>query len=82
LVYYFTPNSIYNWTQLERIFHEKFFREETRVSLIDLMNVERCNIETIDDNLNQFRQLKLRCYTQIQEHEFIRMVVVGLKFSF
>lgn len=46
------------------------------------MNVERCNIETIDDNLNQFRQLKLRCYTQIQEHEFIRMVVVGLKFSF
>ena len=28
-----------------------------------------------------FRQMKSRCYTQIPEHELVRMVVTGLDFS-
>jgi len=38
-------NLIHNWVQLERNFHEQFFRGETQVSLIDLMNVKRFNNE-------------------------------------
>lgn len=45
------------------------------------MTVIRCNTETIDDYLNRFRQLKSRCFTQIQEHELVQMVVACLKFS-
>lgn len=48
---------IFYWTQLERMFHEQFFKGEIKVSLINLMNVKRCNVESIDDYLNGFRQL-------------------------
>ncbi|XP_057452397.1 uncharacterized protein LOC130744220 [Lotus japonicus] len=43
------PNSIHNWTQLERVFHEQFFRGESKVSLKELASVKRKFKETIDD---------------------------------
>ena len=62
------PNSICNWNQLERTFHEQFFRGETKVNLMDLMNVKRHPDESIDDYLSRFRQMKAKCFTQIPEH--------------
>ena len=35
------PHSIHSWIQLERVFHEQFFRGETKVSLMDLIGVKR-----------------------------------------
>nr|KYP40071.1 Mitogen-activated protein kinase kinase kinase [Cajanus cajan] len=35
------PNSIHTWVQLEGSFHEHFFIEETKVSIVDLMNIKR-----------------------------------------
>jgi len=35
------PNSIYTWAQLERVFHEHFFKGQTRVILIDLGHYEK-----------------------------------------
>nr|KYP70906.1 hypothetical protein KK1_010146 [Cajanus cajan] len=75
------PNSIHTWVQLEGSFHEHFFREETKVSIVDLMNIKRQSNETLDDYLNRFRQLKSRCYTNIPEHELVRIAATGLDFS-
>ena len=76
------PNSIYTWVQLERVFHEHFFRVKAMVSAIDLGTTKGFNSEIIEDYLNIFRQMKSRCYTQIPEHELVTMTVVGLDFSF
>ena len=51
-----------------------------KVSLVDVMNNKRHNVESVDDYLNSFRQLKAGCLTQILEHELVQMVVVDLKF--
>ncbi|XP_057421488.1 uncharacterized protein LOC130715404 [Lotus japonicus] len=75
------PNSIHNWTQLERVFHEQFFRGESKVSLKELASVKRKFKETIDDYLNRFRQWKSKCFTQVPEHEFVEMAAGGLDYS-
>ena len=63
------------------MFNEHFFRGETKVSLIDLEITKCFNSETIEDYLNRFRQMKSRCFTQILEHELVRMAIAGLDFS-
>lgn len=42
------PNSIQTWAQLERIFHEQFYRGETKINLMDLVNVKRMPNESVD----------------------------------
>ena len=63
------------------MFHEHFFRWETKVSLIDLATSKHFNSETIEDYLNRFWQMKSWCYSQIQEHELVRMATTSLDFS-
>ena len=63
------------------LFHENLFRGETKVSLINLATTKHFNNETIEDYLNRFRQMKSRCFTQILEHELVRMAIAGLDFS-
>ncbi|XP_057452179.1 uncharacterized protein LOC130743999 [Lotus japonicus] len=75
------PNSIHNWVQLERVFHEQFFRGESKVSLKELASVKRKFKETIDDYLNRFRQMKSKCFTQVPEHELVEMAAGGLDYS-
>jgi len=38
------------------------------------------NNESLEDYLNRFRQMKSGCYTQILEHELVRMTTIGLDF--
>lgn len=63
------PNSIHTWVQLEKNFYEKFFRGETKVSLVDSVSIKRQANKSIDDYLNRFRQMKAKCLTQVPEHE-------------
>lgn len=44
------------------------------------MNVKIYNAKSIDDYLNRFIQLKARCFTQIPEHELVRIATTGPKF--
>lgn len=37
--------------------------------------------EPIDDYLNRFRLLKVRCFTQVPKHELAEMVAGGLDYS-
>ncbi|XP_027368230.1 uncharacterized protein LOC113874205 [Abrus precatorius] len=73
-------NSIHNWNQLERRFHEQFFRGKAKVSLMDLVNIKRMHNEFIDDYLNRFQQMRSRCFTQIPEYELVQMAVGGLEY--
>ncbi|XP_057418292.1 uncharacterized protein LOC130712479 [Lotus japonicus] len=74
------PNSVHTWAQLERVFHEQFFRGECKVSLKELASVKREVAESIDDYLNRFRQLTSRCFTQVPEHELVMMPAGGLEY--
>ncbi|RDX82926.1 hypothetical protein CR513_36223, partial [Mucuna pruriens] len=46
-----------------------FTSGETKVSMVDLINIKRFNTKSIDDYLNRFRKMKSRCYKQILKHE-------------
>ncbi|XP_058778195.1 uncharacterized protein LOC131652365, partial [Vicia villosa] len=57
------PQSVFSWSQLERLFHEQFYMGQSKISLKELAGVRRKGTETVDDYLNRFRLLKAR-YTQ------------------
>jgi len=69
------------WTQLERLFHEKFYTGQSKISLKELASVRRKITESIDDYLNRFRLLKVICFTQVPEHELVEMAAGGLNYS-
>lgn len=56
-------NSIYDWTRLERLFHEHFYMGPSNISLKELSSIKHKFSEPIDDYLNRFRFLKARCFT-------------------
>ncbi|XP_050909590.1 uncharacterized protein LOC127123415 [Lathyrus oleraceus] len=74
-------NSIHSWNQLERMFHEQFYMGKTKISLKELASLRRKFTEPINDNLNKFRLLKAKCFTQVPEHELVEMAVGGLDYS-
>jgi hypothetical protein len=45
------------------------------------VSVRRRKTESIDDYLNRFRLLKARCFTQVPEHELVKMAIGGLDYS-
>ncbi|XP_058758980.1 uncharacterized protein LOC131632215 [Vicia villosa] len=69
------PNSIDSWSKLEKRFHENFYEGHSKISLVELSNIKRRFLETIDDYLNRFKPLKAKCFTQIPEHELVQMAV-------
>ncbi|XP_058741183.1 uncharacterized protein LOC131613539 [Vicia villosa] len=75
------PNSIDTWSQLVRLFHEQFYMGQTKISLKELASIKRKFTEPIDDYLNRFRLLKVRCFTVVPEHELVEMAVGGLDYS-
>ncbi|XP_057432903.1 uncharacterized protein LOC130725716 [Lotus japonicus] len=75
------PNSIHNWNELEGAFHEQFFRGETKVTLMDLVNVKRQPNESIDDCLIRFKHMETRCSTHVPEFELVKMAIGGLDYS-
>ena len=54
---------------------------QTKISLKELASVKRRFTEPIDGYLNRFRLLKARCFTQVPEHELVKMAAGGLDYS-
>jgi hypothetical protein len=48
------PHSIFTWSQLEKTFHEQFYKGQSKISLKKLASVRRKTSESIDDYLNRF----------------------------
>ncbi|WJX30008.1 hypothetical protein P8452_18592 [Trifolium repens] len=61
------PHSIFNWNQLERVFHEQFYMGQSKISLKELASVRRKIPESVDDYLNRFRLLKARYMAQLAD---------------
>ncbi|WJX24020.1 hypothetical protein P8452_13183 [Trifolium repens] len=61
------PHSIFNWNQLERVFHEQFYMGQSKINLKELASVRRKTPESIDDYLNRFRLLKARDMAQLAD---------------
>ena len=76
-----SPYSIQHWTELERLFHEQFYMGQSKISLKELESGKRSSTESIDDYINRFRLLKARCFTQVPEHELVKMAAGGLDCS-
>ncbi|XP_050916710.1 uncharacterized protein LOC127131862 [Lathyrus oleraceus] len=74
-------NSIQDWTRLERLFHEQFYMGQSKINLKELASIRRKFSELIDDYLNRFWLLKARCFTQVPEHELVKIVAGGLNYS-
>ena len=75
------PHSIQHLTQLERLFHEKNYMGQSKISLKELESVKRRATEYINDYLNRFILLNAMCFTQVLEHESVKMTVGGLDYS-
>lgn len=75
------PNSIDTLPHLERLFLEKFYMGQAKISLKELANIKRKFTKPIDDYLNRFCLLKSRCFTVVPEHELVKMVTGGLDYS-
>lgn len=54
---------------------------ETKISLKKLASIKRKFTKPIDDYLNRFRLLKVRCFTQVPEHELVETAAGGLDYS-
>ncbi|XP_058727724.1 uncharacterized protein LOC131599348, partial [Vicia villosa] len=52
------PQSLFSWNQLERLFHEKFYMGQSKISLKELAGVRRKGTEPVDDYLNRFSLYK------------------------
>lgn len=74
-------HSISDWSLLERLFHKQFYMGQSKISLKELSSVKRKLAESIDDYLNRFQLLKIRCFTQVPEHEIVKMIIGGLDYS-
>lgn len=72
---------IHDWTRLERLFHEQFYMEQSKIYLKELASVKWKFSKLIDDYLNRFRFLKAKCFTQVPEHELVEMAAGDLDYS-
>lgn len=70
-------HSINDLSQLERLFHEQFYMGQSKISLKKLSSVKQKFAKSIDNYLNRFRLLKIRCFTQVPEHELVEMAAGG-----
>jgi len=75
------PHLIQHWIELERLFHEKFYRGQSNFSLKELASVNKSSAESVDDYPNRFRLLKARCFIQVLEPELVQMAAGGLDYS-
>src|ERR1043165_3591995 len=57
------------------------YEGHSKISLVELSNINRKFAEIIDDYLNRFRALKARCFTQVPEHELVQMAAGGFDYS-
>ena len=54
---------------------------QSKISLKELASVRRQTTKFIDDYLNRFKLLKAICFTQVHEHELVKMAAGGQDYS-
>ncbi|XP_059627576.1 uncharacterized protein LOC132270413 [Cornus florida] len=74
-------NSVFNWPQMEELFHNQFYRTETEPTLADLSRLSQLPSESVETFIARFRRARLRCRVPLPEREYIRLALNGLDFE-
>ncbi|XP_024171894.1 uncharacterized protein LOC112177886 [Rosa chinensis] len=75
------PNSIQNWADMERAFHEQFYRAEPEVTNADLAKMYQAAHESAQDFLDRFKAARNKCRVNLGELEFVRIAQQGLNYE-
>lgn len=54
---------------------------QSKISLKELASMRQKMAESIDDYLNRFRIIKSGCFTQVLEHELVKLAAWVLNYS-
>lgn len=76
------PNSIQTWRDLERAFHDRFYKAEQNIPVAELAKSFQTATETAQEYIGRFKLLRTRCKAQLAESEFVEMALAGLGFEF
>ena len=70
------PNSINTWREMERAFHDQYYRAQQEIRLADLAKTSQMSHETPQEYLSRFKLARARCLVRLPESEFVDMAVV------
>ncbi|KAF3431907.1 hypothetical protein FNV43_RR26643 [Rhamnella rubrinervis] len=73
-------NSIHTWQEMEKKFHEQFYRIEPEVSMADLSRLYQRESETAESFLARFKRARNRCHLDVPEREFVKLAMSGLSY--
>lgn len=75
------PNSIQNWTEMEKVFQEQLYRAEPEITIAYLAKMHQESHESAQDFLDRFKIARNKCRVNLSELEFIRLAQQGLTFE-
>ncbi|XP_021810941.1 uncharacterized protein LOC110754209 [Prunus avium] len=76
------PNSVRDWSDMERIFQEHFYQTNREITVAELARMNQAPDESPRDYLQRFKTCGNWCRTNLPEREFVKMAEEGLEFEY
>ncbi|XP_021829945.1 uncharacterized protein LOC110770168 [Prunus avium] len=76
------PNSVRDWSYMERIFHEHFYQTNREITVAELARMSQASDESPRDYLQRFKTCRNWCRTNLPERELFKMAKEGLEFEY
>ncbi|CAL9018790.1 unnamed protein product [Prunus brigantina] len=77
-----SPNSVRDWSDMERIFHEHFYQTNREITVAELARMSQAADESPRDYLQRFKTCRNWCRTNLPEREFVKIDEEGLEFEY
>ncbi|CAL9011793.1 unnamed protein product, partial [Prunus brigantina] len=75
------PNSVRDWSDMERTFHEHFYQTNREITVAELARMSQATDESPRDYLQRFKTCRNWCRTSLPEREFVKMAEEGLDYA-
>ncbi|XP_021817032.1 uncharacterized protein LOC110759283 [Prunus avium] len=76
------PNSVRDWSDMERISHEHFYQTNREITVTELARMSQASDESPRDYLQRVKICRNWCRTNLPEREFVKMTEEGLEFDY
>ncbi|CAL2238308.1 unnamed protein product [Prunus armeniaca] len=76
------PNSVRDWSDMERIFHEHFYQTNREITVAELARMSQASDESPRDYLQWFKTCRNWCRMNLPEREFVKNAEEGLEFEY
>ncbi|XP_016652404.1 PREDICTED: uncharacterized protein LOC107881893 [Prunus mume] len=76
------PNSVRDWSDMERIFHEHFYQTNREITIAELARMSQASDESPRDYLQRFKMCRNWYRINLPEREFVKMAEEGLEFEY